>query len=149
MVSIYRRPDAYYVLRSARTTTGLWLGRPERPVVLDVDTSADSLGQQVLSLLSQHAEVVPHPRQDEWTEQGRAFRGPILSQAGVRSWRAFLAPADLVDVSRQASLIKVIPLRRDRRRSDVFNAIDTETTELTSPPSGDLGPAIIAAFSSA
>ncbi len=126
---------------------GLWLGRPERPVVMDVDASADALGQQVLSLLSQRAEIVPHPRQDEWTEQGRAFRAPVLSQARVRSWRAFLAPADLVDVTRQASLIKVIPMRRDRKRSDVFNAVDTETTELTTPPSGELGRAVIAAFS--
>lgn len=126
---------------------GLWLGRPERPVVIERDASADALGQQVLGLLSQRAEIVPHPRQDEWTEQGRAFRAPILSQARVRSWRAFLAPADLVDVSRRASLVEVIPMRRDLTRSDVFNAVDTETTELTTPPPGELGRAIITSFS--
>jgi hypothetical protein len=147
LVSIYRRPDAYYVVRSARTTMGLWVGLPERPVVLDVDAAPDALGQQVLSLLSPGADVVPHPRQDEWTERARAFRAPILAQARVRSWRAFLAPAELVDVSRQASLVRVTALRRDPKRSDVFTAA-AETIELISPPSGDLGRAIIAALSS-
>jgi len=146
-VAIYHRPDAYYVVGSNRTTMGLWVGRPERPVVLDVAASPDTLGQQVLSLLSQGADIVPHPRQDEWTAQGRAFRAPILAAARVRSWRAFLASAELVDVSRQASLVTVTPMRRDAKRPDVFNA-GAETIELTSPPSSELGRAILAAFGS-
>jgi hypothetical protein len=146
LITIYRRPDGYYLVSSDRTTIGVWVEPAQQPVVVERAAATDAIGRAALDLVSRRAAVVAHPRQDEWTAFRRANLAPLQRRARVRSWRAFVAPADLVSVHRLDDLITVTPQLRDLKRTDVFTANTERSQELTAPTPQSLGVAIVAAF---
>lgn len=127
--TVYDRPDGRYVTTWARSTVGLWL---ETATFVVVPPTADdaTLAETVFALVGADAELVGHPARDEWSARRRETVGPILRHARARSWRAFLAPALLVTVSRTGSTWRVAPEQRHATRLDVFETITEETIEL-------------------
>jgi hypothetical protein len=93
IVSAFRLRDRYFVHLNKRTTAGLWVAQPEFKC-LPLDATPESLGLVVLAALSQSHTVIPHPT--DWS----ALSKPRLAAAGVRSERAFMMGARLVEVER-------------------------------------------------
>src|SRR5690348_10120467 len=110
-LSIYRRPEGYYLVVSARTTRGLWVAVPESPGVLGSAAEAAELGGAAVDLLVAPRPTVPHPQRDEWTGVRRRSLGPIMKAAKVGSWKSFTAAATLVAVSRTGSTFTITPMR--------------------------------------
>lgn len=146
LITIYRRPDGYYLVSSDRTTVGLWVELAQQPVVVDRAAAPDAIGEAALHLVARRAAVIAHPWQNEWAAFRRANRAPLQRRARVRSWRAFVAPADLVSVHRLDNLITVTPLVRDLERTDVFTDNTERSHELTAPTPQSLGAVIVAGF---
>lgn len=148
LVMVYSRPDAHYVTTSARSTTGLWL---ESGTVAAVPADADDevLAQAVSRAVRRPADVVPHPGRGEWPARHKQALAPILLQAHVRSWRAFVAPARLVSVVREGATCTVTPNRRNARRRDVFEQMTDLATELPDLNVASLARALRAALTAA
>ena len=147
-LSIYRRPEGYYLVVSAKTTAGVRVDVPENPRVLDSAAEAAELGGAALGLLLEPRPTVPHPQRDEWTGVRRRSLGPILKAAKVRSWKSFTAAATLVAVSRTDSTFTITPMRMAGPPDGGYEP-DTDTEQLVrSPSKGDCGTAILNAFTS-
>ena len=148
LVMVYSRPDAHYVSTSARSTTGLWL---ESGTVAAVPADADDevLADAVSRAVRSPADVVPHPGRDEWPARHKQALAPILLQAHVRSWRAFVAPARLVSVVREGATCTVTPNRRNARRRDVFEQMTELAAELPDLSVASLARALRAALTAA
>jgi hypothetical protein len=147
-LSVYRRPEAYYLVVSAKTSTGLWIDVPESPAVLGSAADAAELGGAVVDLLAAPRPAIPHPRRDEWTDVRRRSLGPIMTAAKVRSWKAFTATATLVAVGRTGSSFTVTPMRPPVP-SDGGYEPDTDAEQILRSPSKDAcGTAILDAFAS-
>jgi hypothetical protein len=145
MVTVYRRPDGYYVVTSSRTTAGLWIYAGSAMVV-GLTAGYAALGDVVAAAVASPGEIVPHPRQDQWTEQRRRSLGPLMRQAGVSSWKAFLAPATVASVHRDGRSVAVTPLRRDEKRTDVFHEAADRQVELHDVAPADVGRVVAAAL---
>ncbi len=117
-VSIYFRPEGTYISPSDRTTAGLWIGNAEVTKIGELDPN--EIGGAVIRGLKTSKLDVPHPGRDEWSAQRRRSLGPIVKLAGLRSWRAFIKAANLVEVWSDGASIVVTAMQRDLRRLDVF-----------------------------
>jgi hypothetical protein len=148
LVEVYRRPDAYYVVTSDRTTMGVWLH--SGPAVM-VSSHADvlTLADAVSAAAGLDVRVVEHPAQNQWTEWRRQALGPLLRQARVRSWKAFVTPATLVTVHRHGAVCTVTPQKRDQRRVDVFYPMVEDEIELPDCTPARLSRVLSAAFDTA
>jgi hypothetical protein len=92
-VNAFRLRDRYFVHPNKRTTAGLWIAQPEFKC-LQLDATPESLGLVVLAALAQSHGVIAQPT--DWS----ALSKPRLAAAGVRSERAFMAGARLVEIER-------------------------------------------------
>jgi hypothetical protein len=61
-LSIYRRSEGYYLVVSAKTTTGLWQHVAEPPALLDGASQPADLGGETLDRLAEPRPTIPHPR---------------------------------------------------------------------------------------
>ena len=145
LVALYCRPDAFYVVASDRTTAGVWLhsGPAER---VSNDVGPQALADVVAVAVEPDARVVRHPAPDEWTQWQRQALRPLLRQAGVRSWTAFVAPAGLVTVHRHGIGCTVTPERRDQRQVDAFYPMTEDEIELPDCTPDRLSHALVAAI---
>jgi hypothetical protein len=148
LVMVYGRPDAYYVTTSARSTSGLWL-ESGTVAVVPADSDDDVLAEAVSRAVRRPADVIPHPDRKEWPARQKQALTPILRQAHVRSWRAFVAPARLVSVAREGATCTVTPNRRNARRRDVFEQMTELATELPDFTVASLARALRAALTTA
>jgi hypothetical protein len=130
------------------STSGLWL---ESGTVAGVPADADDevLAEVVSRSVSRAADVVPHPGREDWPAWRKQALAPILRQANVRSWRAFVAPAVLVSVAREGATCTVTPHRRDARRRDVFEEMTELAVTLPDLTVASLAPALGAALAAA
>ena len=116
-MSVYLRPDGAYVAPSDQTTEGVWIGNGEVEFVSKPDPG--QLGRAIVRGLQRSHIDVAHPRRDEWTQQRRKSLDPITKLAGVRSSRALIRVADVVDVMSNRSTVTIEPYQRvNRYRSE-------------------------------
>ena len=145
-LTIYRRSEGYYLVVSAQTTTGLWRHVAEPPVLLREACEPADLGSEALDRLAEPRPITPHPGRDEWTEARRRSLGPILSSAKVRSWKAFITTATLVDVGRTDDTFKVTPMNAMPKPQGAFEPDIHRVQMLQAPSAESLGRAIVQAF---
>ena len=100
--TVYRRGPAVLVHPSSRTTDGVWLVS-EPCVRLSSDCSDVEMGNALLAALEESKLSVPHPTQ--W----KGILQPLLSAAGVKSWKTFAKSAVCVEVEAQDSRVELIP----------------------------------------
>jgi hypothetical protein len=98
IVSAFLLRDRYFIYPNKQTTAGLWVAQPDF-MCLPLDASPESIGCAILASLAQSHGTVPHP--SDWS----ALSKPRLAAAGVRSERAFMAGASLVEIERGERLI--------------------------------------------
>lgn len=149
LVSVYQRPDGYFVVSFAQSTTGLWLHVSEPPIRIERSADAVRLGTVAGLCLAKPRPIVPHPLQSEWTEVRRAALDPIIRAAKVRSWRSFLATARLVSIERSDQNYIVTPMRRRGTPSSSFKPDITQEQRLASPSNEELGQAVLMACEAA
>ena len=142
LVSVYLRSDAYYLARADQTTTGLWTVSGETATTLSTDATAVELGEALLANLARPAEVIAHPKQDEWAEHRKRSLGPILSQAGVRSWRAFESESTHVQAARKRGGIQLHTDETNFSRPDAWEADVARELNLHAPDATDIGVAV-------
>ncbi|WP_182376967.1 hypothetical protein [Nocardioides sp. WS12] len=147
-LTIYRRSDAYYLVVSAQTTTGLWQHVPEPPTVLSRKSLAPDLGSLALDCLSEHRPITPHPSRDESVQVRQLSIDPILKSANVRSWRTFITSAVQVDVSRANQSFTITPMMAISKPQGASVPDPSAESELLSPSALDLGRALLQAFAS-
>lgn len=83
LLSVYLRPDAYYVVAYGTTSTGLWSYSGAPAVTLDLGSSARELGAVVIEVLSLPPVSLRHPAdQAEWTAHSRRTLAPLQRQGG-------------------------------------------------------------------
>ena len=143
---MYLRADAFDLIVKVRSTAGVRLAPGVPAETLRADTEVGELGQMLLHLLGQPAEEVPHPAQDEWTDQRKRSLGPLMAQTKVRSWRAFERGAALVSVNRVESRFTVSPKARDATRDNVWCPVIEHEQVLDAPDSVALGQAVASAL---
>jgi len=143
LLSVYGRPDAYYLVPHAQTTSGVWLLDGSPAVVVAVDASPEDLGRAVSRAIAQDGPRVPHPSQQEWTSSQKERRAALFQQAGVRSWRSFERGSALVSVEREGETTTVTPLRRDNARPDAWSDDTQRAVHLEAPGEVALGRAVI------
>lgn len=143
LVSVYGRPEAYFLDSSSRTTAGLWLqdGQPEK---LDRTAASAALGAAILRILDRSRLEIAHPSQDEWSEQRRAMLDPLVKLARMRSWREFVRDVTLVSVEKEDEDLFVTLQHRDSKRLDVFHP--GERTHLASPDATSVGTVVSSAM---
>src|SRR5918995_7305662 len=95
--AVYELKDRIFVYPLQQTTAGLGLAS-EPYVSLPLDVEPESLGNAVLTALSQSGKTVPHPT--SWTGSDK----PRLEAAGVKSQAAFHAGARSISVERDEVL---------------------------------------------
>lgn len=145
-LSVYRRPDGYYLVVSAQTIAGLWQHVAEPPKLLGGASEPANLGSEVLDRLAEPRPITPHPRREEWTEARRNSLDPILKSAGIGSWRAFITRAKQVDVGRTNETFTVTPMKALPKPQGAFAPDLAGVKELRSPSAETLGRAILEAF---
>jgi hypothetical protein len=145
-LSVYRRPDGYYLVVSARTTAGLWQHVAEPPKLLGGASEPADLGSEALDRLAEPRPITPHPRREEWTEARRSSLDPILKSAGVGSWQAFITTATQVDVGRTNETFTVTPMKALPKPQGAFAPDLAGEMELRSPSAVTLGRVILRAF---
>jgi hypothetical protein len=104
------RPDAWYCSPYNKTTAGAWIG-VEPIVKIPPDAPAAVLGATLIELLAASTGPVPHPT--DW----KKLLEPLLTAAGVKSWRALAAGAKSVSVESDGAFYTVCPSARDRRNN--------------------------------
>lgn len=147
-LTIYRRPDAYYLVVSAQTTTGLWQHVPEPPTVLSRDCPSTELGRSAQDRLNEYRRITPHPSRDESAQVRRSILAPILRSANAASWRSFITSAHQVDVSRTDQTFTITPMVAVSKPQGAAVPDAVGETELLSPSPLGLGRAIVRAFAS-
>lgn len=84
----------------SRTTHGFWIFSP--PVTI-VDEGDEGVGRELLRILSESREDVPHP--DSW----KGLTDPLTRAAGVRSFNALIKGAKSVDICLDDNGVVFIP----------------------------------------
>ena len=146
LVSIYRRPDSYYLVTSAQTTTGVWADLPEPPTVVELDADALLMGRWAGELLGQAQPTIPEPSRSEWTALRRNGLRPILQAARVPNWHGFLVDVSLVSVSRLDRTFVVEPMRPTTRPRGAFKPDARQTQRFEDPTPEILGRSILDGF---
>lgn len=142
IASVYRLKDRVLAHANVRTETGLWIAtEPFLQLPLDADEIA--IGAAVHSLLQ--ATTVPIPDQVNW----RSMAKRRLIAAGVRSERAFMSRAHLVEVVRSDTGYVIESTRNGGSTGDDrgFHPLPAERSSLQLEcTTQELGAAVIAAF---
>jgi hypothetical protein len=146
LVTVYRRSGEYLLAGSSRTTEGVWVHDGAPGVLGEAEADPERLGQELLACLALPRPAVPHPGPGEWPDRRRAGLEPILRAARVRSWRAFVSTADLVEVSRAGGSVSVAPMRAMPEHRGAFETDLARVQRLTAPSSAELGNAVLRAF---
>ena len=148
LLSVHARSEGYYLVSSAKTTTGLWQQVAEPPTFLGADAPPTQIGRDALACLAARNRSA-HPQRDEWKEARRESLDPIIRAANVRSWRAFISNTTTVDVERTDNTLKVTPMKAMSKPHGAFEPDLTQEMRLDSPTPEDLGRAILQAFKAA
>lgn len=148
-LSIYARPEGYYLVSSAKTTAGLWQHVDEPPTFLGVDAPPRQIGRAAHTRLAKPRPETAHPQRDEWKEARRRSLDPIIRAAGARSWRAFISNTTAVEVERSGNAFRVTPMTAMSKPHGAFEEDHAHEVGLDSPTPEDLGRAIIQAFTAA
>lgn len=101
-VSVYCRNNGWYISSMSQTTAGVWIGTPPHLKILS-DDSAD-LGSAVVTALEASRQSVAHPI--KWD---KTLFDPMLSLAGVASWKEFVTSAARVAVAVDQEMIAIEP----------------------------------------
>jgi hypothetical protein len=142
LAAVYVRPDGYFVTSSDRTTVGLWMESGNWELV--TTGLPTDIGVAVLRHLESSRLDVRHPGRHEFTGLRAERVKPLLSLAGVRTWRAFVISAILIQVERRDA-IHVMSMKRDGRKIDGFTQIVGADIRLDDPSPYELGVAVVEA----
>jgi hypothetical protein len=146
LLSVYRRPDGYYAVRHALTTSDLRVLEGSPPVVVPLNATPEALGNTLREAAALDAHHVPHPAREEFTRDGNQRSAALFARAGVRSWRSFERGSSLASVERTVGTVTVTPLVRDSIRPDAWSDDVKRAAELAAPDPLALGAAVIAAL---
>lgn len=135
----YVRPEGAYITASDRTTVGVWMESNEWEFVR-IDEQ-EQIGAAILRRLASAPRIVRHPERNEFSTLRSEAIAPLLDLAVVKTWKAFIAPAVLVDVQR-GDAITVTPMRRDGRG---FSALVDAREELRDGDAKVVGLAVLRA----
>lgn len=102
LATVFLRRKVLLIHPSSRTTDGVWIMVAPCAVTPESTSDAD-LGGMVERALAQSTQNVPHPQQ--W---GGLLK-PLLSAAGVKSWRTFAEGAVCVQVQLSCDEVRAIP----------------------------------------
>jgi hypothetical protein len=108
--------------------------------------SPTDIGVAVLRHLESSRLDVRHPGRHDFTGLRAERVKPLLRLAGVRTWRAFVISAILIQVERRDA-IHVISMKRDGRKIDGFTQIAGADMRLDKPSPYELGVSVIEAES--
>jgi hypothetical protein len=86
----------------SRTTDGFWIF--STPVLI-AGESDENIGGQLLTVLSESTENVPHPT--TW----KGLTNPLLRAAGIRSFDTFARSAKCVDISCDEGSVTLTPTK--------------------------------------
>lgn len=139
--SAYKLKDRYFVYPKKRTSEGVWLAS-EDFVSLPLHASVEDLGNAVLGALAQSHGVLPHP--EAWAGLSK----PRLSAAGVRSEKAFMQGARLVEVTLMNEMI-LTPTRNGGASGEQRGFAQRPDSDLNLPADSsptEVGQALLAAF---
>jgi len=100
--SVYLLPDRLLIAPSCPTSAGVFLFS-EPYAVLPLGVSALKLGEATEAALSLSERTIPHPT--DW----KASAALRLTAAGVKSEREFQVKAALVEVSKEAEGLRIVP----------------------------------------
>ncbi|MGN6608340.1 MAG: hypothetical protein ACTHMS_15165 [Jatrophihabitans sp.] len=146
-ISVYRRRDAFWLIRSVQTTDGLWMAAPNQVApMLPLDVERGRLGTAILDVLAEATPVVRHPSRDEWKAIREDALRPLMQQAKVRSWRSFESFSKLVTVRREGSHFHIEAWRKDAPKVGAWEPDMATLLDLTSPTAVELGTAVAERF---
>lgn len=114
----------------SRTTAGV--GLAENPVIVD-ESDNQQIGSAIMQALSSSRHDVPHTKTSVFQ--------PFLKAAGVRSYKAFMKDATLVDIEKRGSLF-IIQRWNNEGPKEGFKPSPEEPTKLTEPTIALLGASI-------
>jgi hypothetical protein len=124
---IYAVNGRIVVATVQKTTAGVGLENDPQPI--DPPFAPEDIALKLGKALESSAHVVPHPAQSEW----KGSFEPMARAAGVRSWKAFAASAELVSVREAGGSYSITPWKNLGAR-DGFEPIPDQQLTL----SGDL-----------
>ena len=124
---VYAVNGRIVIAANPKTTTGLRLHMD--PTVLPMKVTAEFLALQLQVKLQRSDHILPHPVQSEWKGSFNLF----LKAAGVRSFRAFMTLARLIEVDQNDQEITVTPTRNCGPKEG-FEAVQAEAESF----SGDM-----------
>ena len=133
LLSVYRRPDGYYVVRQALTTSDLRVLEGSPAVVVPLEATPEALGNALREAAALDAHRVPHPSREEFTRDGHQRSAALFARAGARSWRSFERGSSLASVERTVGTVTVTPLVSDRIRPDTWSDDVKRTAESAAP----------------
>ena len=142
LTAVYVRPNGFYLTSSDRTTAGLWMETGNWDLV--TTGLPTDIGVAVLRHLESSRLDVRHPGRHDFTVLRAERVKPLLRLAGVRTWRAFVISAILIQVERRDA-IHVISMKRDGRKIDGFTQIAGADIRLDKPSPYELGVAVVEA----
>jgi hypothetical protein len=100
--SIYMRNKRFIVHPWSTTLTGLLIAT-EPFIVLDGAVSPEDLGKAICHALDSAASGLPYP--ERWLDIDK----PLLSAAGVKSWKAFVKQAACCLTLEKDKVIEIVP----------------------------------------
>lgn len=104
MATAYERKNNIFLHADSKTATGLWVAAPPYLKVSSQD-DCSRLGEAVLEVLNASREGIPHP--SSWD----GLFDPMLSLAGVDSWRAFAEGANCIAIELEDHRLTFVPYR--------------------------------------
>src|SRR5262245_9296973 len=133
--TVYQRDSAILVHTSSETVDGIWI-LTEPCIRLPIGCSDRELGDALSSAFEESKESLPPPTQ--W----KMIVAPLLTAAGVRSWKAFARGAVCVHAeyeSRYLSLIPTINLGVTGANRGFVEASDAATRVAMPPDAAAVG----------
>lgn len=107
--SVYRVADRLVLCPQLLTRAGFYIAGP--PAAFDWPVGREAMIGALEAALAASGRIVATPRRDD-----HDF-GPVVAAAGVRSHKAFMARAVLVDVTLEKGMLHVLPMvNRGARR---------------------------------
>jgi hypothetical protein len=139
LVSVYVRPEGAYITSSDRTTVGVWMESGDWEFL--PGDEPERVGAAVIRRLKRAPRLVRLPERDEFSTLRSEVIAPLLALAAVRSWKAFITPATLIDIQ-GGDAVTVTPMRRDGRG---FSPLLTAREDLSKADAEALGRAVFKA----
>ena len=131
--NVYKFGDRVIVCSLSKTTAGVWI--VHGTVTAVAVSNQTGLGGLVLAALDGSISGIPHPK--VWS----GLFDPVLREAGVKTYSAFIKKASLIDVRRNESTVALIPMQNQGAK-DGFLPDENAKHSLENPAADALGQAV-------